>query len=252
MRLTGFILLSLLGGGAVAAATRPITREALASALKQGGLSSAELAGMIRTAGAAFALTPGDEQELKALGADAAVLEAVKQTRVASNIRGAGRPLAPVELLLKLYHGSAATAAAAVKVRGASFALTPALEAQVLEAGGDKALLGLVTLRRLEIEPRQPIPATPVPAAAGPVESGPPAAAAATSALKGLRIDPAVQAKKLVKKPEAEFPQLAHRARMSGQVMVEALIGRDGRVRRVRLIRGDVVFAESALSAVRN
>ena len=252
MRLTGFILLSLLGGGGAmaAAATRPITKEALAAALKQGGLPGAELAATIRLAGVAFALTPGDEEELTALGAGAGLLDAVRQTRVASNVRGAGRPLAPVELLLKLYHGSPVTAAAAVKARGAAFALTPAFEAQVIEAGGDQALLGLVTLRRLEIEPHQQIAATPVPAA--PVESGPPEAAAATSALKGLRIDPAVQAKKLVKKPEAEFPQLAYRARLSGQVVVEALIGRDGRVRRVRLIRGDVVFAESALSAVRS
>ena len=248
MRLSSsFILLLLLAGGTLAkAATRPITKEALSATLKRGGMSSAELADTIRTAGTAFAVTPADEQEWKALGADASVLEAIRQSRVADNVRGAARPMAPGELLAKLYHGNLSAAAAAVKVRGAGFALTPALEAQLSEAGADQALLGLVTLRRIDFEPQ------PAPVADAPAPPANPVRSVTGAGPKPIRVDAEVQAKKLARKSEPEFPQMAYRARLSGQVVVEALIGRDGRVRRVRPVRGDEVFVESARTAVSN
>lgn len=257
MSCCSFVVLLLVGGAIAApAATRPITKEALAEALKIGGLSNAELSDTIRATGVAFALSPSDEQELKAAGADAALLGAIRQSRVPAKVRGAGRPLAPVELLLKLFHGTPVTAAAAVKAHGVGFVLTPAIEAQLLEAGADKSLLGLVTLRRLAFEPSAPVAETSaesVPTPAPGAVPRPVAVDAATSApgFRGVRIDPAVQANKLVKRPDPEYPQLAHRARMSGQVLLEVLVGRDGRVRRVRSLRGDAVFIDAAIDAVK-
>lgn len=253
-----FVILLLVSGAIAApAATRPITKEALAEALKIGGLSSAELSDTIRATGVAFALSPSDEQELKAAGADAALLGAIRQSRVPAKVRGAGRPLVPVELLLKLYHGTPVTAAAAVKAHGVGFVLTPAIEAQLLEAGADKSLLGLVTLRRLAFEPPAPVAETSAESVPTPAPGAVPrpvavdAATPAAPGFRGVRIDPAVQANKLVKRPDPEYPQLAHRARMSGQVLLEVLVGRDGRVRRVRSLRGDAVFIDAAIDAVK-
>jgi TonB family protein len=238
----------LLAGAAGLQAARPISKDALSGALKRGGLTNAELAEAIRSTGAGFALSPADESALQALGADGPLLAAVKASRVASNVKSGGRPLTAVELLLKLYHGNPTKAGAAVQARGVAFDLTPPLEAQLIEAGAGKALLALAALRRLEFEAAAPGAAAP---AEAPPESAPPAVPAPAGP-RAVRIDAAVQSRKLLKKPEAEYPQLALRARMNGTAVVEALIGRDGRVRRVRHLRGDATFAEAAMDAVRN
>lgn len=233
------------------AAVRPISKEALTAALGRGGLPAAELVSTIRTTGVSFALTPADEQSLQNLGAGPEVLDAVRSSRVSGGGRNAAKPLAPVELVLKLFHATPVAAAAALKTRGAGFDLTPALEAQILEAGGDKSLLALAVLRRLAVEPvaAQPVPAAESkPAASTP--AGPPAQLASDAgAPRAIRVDPASQAKKLLRKPLPEYPQMAYRARMDGQVEVEVLIGRDGRVRRARVLRGHEIFRDAAVQA---
>lgn len=235
-----------------ARAARPIGRQALSSALQRGGMSTTELAAVVKSTGVAFALTPADEKTLASQGADAALLDAVRSSRVSTNVRSDGRPLAPIELIQKLFHGTPASAAAALKTRGAGFDLEPALEAQILEAGGDKSLLALVALRRLDFEPSgrpspEPAEAGPAPVPgrasttpAAPVERGP----------KPIRVDAATQTRKLVRKGEIEYPLMALRARIPGRVVVEALIGRDGRVRRARVLRGDDMFHDAAVQAV--
>lgn len=234
------------------AAVRPISKEALAAALGRGGLPAAELASTIRMTGVSFALSPADEQSLQNLGAAPEVLDAVRSSRVSGGVRNAAKPLAPVEFVLKLFHATPVAAAAALKTRGAGFDLTPALEAQILEAGGDKSLLALAVLRRLTVEP---VAAQPVPAAVeskpGPSMPAGPAAQLASDAgaPRAIRVDPASQAKKLLRKPLPEYPQMAYRARMDGQVEVEVLIGRDGRVRRARVLRGHEIFRDAAVQA---
>ncbi len=243
------VLAFALGLPRDAQAARPISREALSSALQRGGMSSAELAAIVKSAGAGFTLTPADEKTLISQGASAELLEAVRASRVSARVRSDGRPLAPIELILKLFHGSPATATAALKTRGAGFDLNPPLEAQILEAGGDKSLLALVALRRLDFEPSgkpAPEPAEAEPTAA-PVRSGD---APAERGPKPIRVDAATQLRKLLRKGEIEYPQMALRARIPGRVVVEALIGRDGRVRRARVLRGDDMFHDAAMQAV--
>lgn len=247
------VLALALGLPQNARAARPIGREALSAALQRGGMSTAELIAIVKSTGVAFALSPADEKTLASQGADTALLDAVRASRVSANVRSDGRPLAPVELIQKLFHGSPATAAAALRSRGAGFDLNPPLEAQILEAGGDKGLLALVALRRLDFEPSgKPAPETAEaePARVSARSAGASAPAPAEAGPKPIRVDSATQVRKLLRKGEIDYPQMALRARIPGRVVVEALIGRDGRVRRARVLRGDDMFHDAAMQAV--
>lgn len=140
--------------------------------------------------------------------------------------RPGGRPLTSVELLLKLYHGSPAAAAAAVKVRGTAFDLTPPLERLLVEAGADRSLLALATLRRVDFAPA---------AAAAPRQEAP------------VRMYSDVQARKLIQRPEAAMPPGA----AGGKVTVEIVVGADGRVKTARTLNGDAALTAAALEAAR-
>ncbi|MEM7247933.1 MAG: TonB family protein [Acidobacteriota bacterium] len=58
---------------------------------------------------------------------------------------------------------------------------------------------------------------------------------------------------RLVKDPRPDYPAVARRAQFEGTVIIEAVIGSDGRVKRTRLLRGVGRFGldEAALEAVR-
>lgn len=233
-------------------AARPIAKEALTKTLERGGLAPGELVEAVKTLGVGFGLSPAEEAGLRKLGANDAVVEAIRASRVGASAKSAGRPLEPVEVLLKLFHATPTAAAAAVKVRGAAFDLTPAIEQQILEAGGDRSLLALLTLRRLEFEPPAAPPAgEPAGPANGAAAGAQAATGAAGSGFRGVRADPAAQAAKLVKRSEPEYPQMAQRAGIKGEVVLEVLIGRDGRVRRQRVVSGDTIFREAAVEAVK-
>lgn len=231
-------------------AARPVSKESLSAALRRGGLAAAQLEEIVRQTGVDFALSPADEQALQSAGASAGLLKAVKETRLSENARSsAGRPLTAMELTVKLFHGNPTTAAAALKTRGAAFDLTMPVEKQLVEAGADPALLALAVLRRLPILPV----AAPI---SGPAQPETPTATAspavpAVETARPVRVDAGTQSRKLVRRAEAAYPVMAMRARMSGQVVVEVLVGRNGRVRRARVVRGDEIFHEAALSAVR-
>lgn len=143
----------------------------------------------------------------------------------------AARPLTSVELLLKLYHGTPAAAAAAIKVRGTGFDMTPTLERLLVEAGADKSLLALAALRRTEQAPR------------------PPAGAVSSSAAAAIRMDAAAQARKLIQRQEAAHPAAARQS--GGKVRLDVQVGMDGRVKNARLISGEEPFAAAALEAAR-
>lgn len=144
----------------------------------------------------------------------------------------AARPLTSIELLLKLYHGSPAAAAAAIKVRGTGFDMTAPLEKLLVEAGADKSLLALAALRRVDVEAAAVVPA-------------------ASAAGNLLRLDEAVQARKLIQRPEVNRP--AGSGAAGGNVKVELHIGADGRVKNARVLSGggDQALAAAALEAAR-
>lgn len=52
--------------------------------------------------------------------------------------------------------------------------------------------------------------------------------------------------------PEPEYPPIARDAGIEGKVIVEALVGRDGRVRKVVVKEGNTMLAESAAWAVKS
>ena len=68
----------LLCSPALASQAKPITYKGLLNSLKTRGLSNAELAEIIKSRGVDFELTAEKESELKAAGADAALLYAVR------------------------------------------------------------------------------------------------------------------------------------------------------------------------------
>lgn len=51
--------------------------------------------------------------------------------------------------------------------------------------------------------------------------------------------------------PKADYPALAKKARIQGKVELEALIGRDGKVKKLRVLSGHPLLAQAALEAVK-
>jgi protein TonB len=60
------------------------------------------------------------------------------------------------------------------------------------------------------------------------------------------RLDPA----KLIFQPKPEYPAVAKMARIQGTVRLEALIGTDGRIKNLKVIRGHPLFLTAAVDAV--
>jgi protein TonB len=56
---------------------------------------------------------------------------------------------------------------------------------------------------------------------------------------------------KLVHLVKPAYPPLARAARVSGTVRLEAIVGKDGRVRSLRLVSGHPLLAQAAIDAVR-
>jgi protein TonB len=55
----------------------------------------------------------------------------------------------------------------------------------------------------------------------------------------------------LVKKVEPEYPPLAKTARIQGQVVLQALIGKDGTIQNLQVLRGHPLLASAAVNAVK-
>lgn len=160
-RRVGMVLMSLLTAGVLLRAqsapapnTKPITQEGLTAALHIGGLTSDELAGIIKQRGVAFQLTDQVESELRAAGATDTVIEAVR-----ANYRPPAPPPAPPaaapappamhlgplsenEILTLLQVGTPSPRVAQiVDQRGVNFSLTPAIMNELTKAGADPILL---------------------------------------------------------------------------------------------------------------
>lgn len=68
---------------------------------------------------------------------------------------------------------------------------------------------------------------------------------------KVVRVGGSITAPKLVKRVQPEYPQLAAQARLTGLVIIEALVDTHGAVKSVKVLRGAPLFDEPALAAVR-
>jgi protein TonB len=59
-----------------------------------------------------------------------------------------------------------------------------------------------------------------------------------------------LQAAKLIRRVEPSYPELALRSRIQGVVLLEVLVGAEGVVENVRLIRGHPLLNAAAVAAV--
>ena len=84
--------------------------------------------------------------------------------------------------------------------------------------------------------------------AAPPPPPPPPKAATPTR----IRVGGNVQAANLINGPKPNYPPLAKQARISGTVELSAIIGKDGRVQDLKVIKGHPLLVQSALDAVKN
>jgi protein TonB len=60
-----------------------------------------------------------------------------------------------------------------------------------------------------------------------------------------------VSAAKLIYQPKPEYPQLARMARIEGAVELEAVIGKDGTIEELKVLKGHPLLVNAALEAVR-
>jgi protein TonB len=86
-------------------------------------------------------------------------------------------------------------------------------------------------------------------AGAAPPPPPPPPKAAAP---QRIRVGGNVQAANLINQVRPVYPPLAKQARISGTVELSAVIGRDGRVQDLKVIKGHPLLVQAALDAVKN
>jgi TonB family protein len=66
-----------------------------------------------------------------------------------------------------------------------------------------------------------------------------------------LRIAGNVQAAKIIKRVRPEYPEDARRTRISGTVRLHAIIGKDGKIKKLEIISGHPMLVDAASDAVR-
>jgi TonB family protein len=74
---------------------------------------------------------------------------------------------------------------------------------------------------------------------------------AATLPTSGIKVGQDVQAAKLISHPAPEYPALAKQARISGLVMLAAIIAKDGTVQELKALGGHPLLIQAALDAVK-
>jgi protein TonB len=110
-------------------------------------------------------------------------------------------------------------------------------------AGMDGGVPGSIinsVLSHVTVPPPQPAPATV--AVVRPPEPPP--------APPRIRVG-TIETARLISRIEPTYPEIAKRARISGVVELETVIGTDGHIREVRVLSGHPLLVQAALSAVR-
>ncbi len=138
------------------------SRSELLEALKSAPRAE-ELAAEVDRRGVSFFASPEDQAALKAAGAPPALLAAVERS-----FRPPGPPIAQADLVLLLRLGAPRQRLERlIEARGVAFAISPQAGAEILAAGGDSALVGLVALHQKTPSP-PPQSTTPAPPAPPP------------------------------------------------------------------------------------
>ena len=66
-----------------------------------------------------------------------------------------------------------------------------------------------------------------------------------------IRVGGNVQSSKLIRRVEPSYPELAKRARVSGIVLLQVIVGESGDVAEVKVIRGHPLLTPAAVNAVK-
>jgi len=66
-----------------------------------------------------------------------------------------------------------------------------------------------------------------------------------------VRLGGQVQAAKIISQPQPVYPALARQARIQGDVVVHAIIGKDGRVNELQVISGHPSLVKAAFDSVK-
>jgi periplasmic protein TonB len=84
-------------------------------------------------------------------------------------------------------------------------------------------------------------------------QAGPPADAPTPASQEGgpVHVSSGFMTGLLIKKVNPEYPSKAHDKRIQGQVVMHALISKDGDIADLSLVSGDPLLAKSAMKAVR-
>ncbi len=61
-----------------------------------------------------------------------------------------------------------------------------------------------------------------------------------------------VVAAKLIYQPQPRYPEMARMTRTEGAVEFEAIIGKDGRIEELKVLRGPALLVQAAFEAVQN
>ncbi len=83
-----------------------------------------------------------------------------------------------------------------------------------------------------------------------PVIVAPPPREAKPAPLARVRVGGVVQAGKLLRQVAPLYPEIAKQARISGQVRLEAVISKDGRIENLQVVSGHPMLVRAALEAV--
>ncbi len=87
---------------------------------------------------------------------------------------------------------------------------------------------------------------------AGPAVAAPPPPPPPPPKQTRIKLGGQVQAAKLIAQPQPVYPPLARQARIQGNVVLHAIIDKDGRVGELQVVSGHPLLVQAALEAVRN
>lgn len=86
----------------------------------------------------------------------------------------------------------------------------------------------------------------------GPTAAAPPPPPPPKPTVSRVKLGGNVQAAKLITQPQPVYPALARQARITGNVVLHAIIGKDGTVQQLEVVSGHPLLVQSALDAVKN
>ena len=260
------VLLLVVFGTIVSAQTtapKPISKDGLMKAVQIGGLSSQELSGLISSMGVDFRLSDEERDGLLKSGLERTVVDAIianyhmpePPKPTAAELAAAkvlqlsnGGPLTQEELTNHLKTGVApAILEQVVDKRGISFSVTADTAKSVESAGGNRSLLGVLILKQPAAVVVQEVKQQQTVQQAAAIPAAPVAVPVTTNLPQAKNIEQAT----LLKREALNYPLLARKEKIAGNVRCEVYIDDKGSVSKVKTVSGHPVLAAAAEESIR-